>query len=217
MGVIEYQDLGLIPYRRAWELQEELRGERIAGNIPDRILLLEHSPVFTMGKRDCEEDFCSPEEVIRGDGIEIIKSNRGGRVTYHGPGQLVGYFIFNLDEIGVGIKDFVHKIEEICISTLKVFEINSGRDKDHPGIWIGNDKIAAIGLNVTHGVTEHGFAFNVNCDLSAYRHIIACGIKGRGVTSMAMQMSAPPSISRVKEVFLETAEKLFLRKIARAK
>ena len=191
-------DLGLVPYREAWELQKKIREERINKKIPDRILLLEHPPVFTTGRRECGGDFCSTAEAIANDGIEIVKTNRGGRVTYHGPGQLVCYFIFDLDELGIGVKDFVRTLEEISINLLSGFDIKAHRDVDHPGIWIGRKKIVAIGLNVSHGVTMHGIAINVDCDLSPYRHIIACGIKDRSVTTMAIETSPPPAMENVK-------------------
>lgn len=171
-------------YLEAWRLQEGIRKRRIAGEIPDRFLVVEHPPVFTLGKRDCDEDFISPPELIGADGIEIVKCDRGGRITYHGPGQMVGYFIFSIDSLGIGIKDFVRSVEDVCIGVLSDFEIHASRDAEHPGVWVGREKIAAVGLNVSRGVTEHGFALNVNCDLAPYRHIIACGMKDRGVTSM---------------------------------
>lgn len=211
--IIEWQDLGLTPYTGAWELQEGLRIRRVAGEISDRLITLEHPPVFTMGRRDCAEDFCSSEEEIRKDGIEIIKSNRGGRVTYHGPGQLVGYFIFHLDEAGVGIKDFVSLIEEICISTLEHFGIHSSRDENHPGLWICRNKIVAIGLNVQHGVTAHGFALNVDCDLKAYRHIVACGISDRGIAKMSEHTKTPPEMGCVKAELIKNVERIFSRKV----
>lgn len=206
---IEYQDLGLIPYIEAWKLQDELREKRIAGEIGDRILLLEHPKVFTLGKKDCAEDFLSDKDAIRKEGIDIVKTNRGGRITYHGPGQLVCYFIIANDSLGLGVKEFVHAIEEICIGVLESFGIESGRDTDHPGIWIGNEKIAAVGLHFSHGVSQHGFALNVDCDLSPYRHIIACGIRDRGVTSLARHAKAAISMSAVKTSVIENAGKVF--------
>lgn len=198
-GAMEWQELGTMPYSEASKLQERLRELRIAGLIPDRMLLVEHPPVLTVGKRDSGEDFCSPPEEIAADGIDVIKTNRGGRVTYHGPGQLVGYFICSLESLGMGVKDFVRAIEEASIRTLADFGIRAHRDKEHPGVWIGRDKICAIGLNVSRGVTQHGFALNVDCDLSAYRHIVACGIRGRGVTSMTRLLPKPPPMRRVKK------------------
>ncbi len=196
---VEWQDLGLVPYEDAWQVQEKLRKERSADEISDRFLFVEHPPVFTLGKRDCSDDFLTSQDEITADGIDIIKCNRGGKITYHGPGQIVGYFIFKLSGMGLGVKDFVSSIEEICLRSLSNFGIDATRDEEHPGLWIGKNKIVAIGLNVSHDVTQHGFAMNVNCDLKPYRHIVACGIKGRGVTSFAELLGIAPSAAEVKK------------------
>ncbi len=213
--MIECVDLGLINYNKAWEIQETLRGERERGEIPDRVLLLEHPPIFTLGKRVCEGDILSTKELIAADGIDVIKTNRGGRATYHGPGQLVGYFICSVSEMARrsspsplwgegqgegdrGVKRFVFLIEELLIRVLADFGIQSNRDPVHPGVWVGRDKIAAIGLHVSRGITQHGFALNVSCDLSHYRHIVPCGIKNRGVTSIKQLLGKAPPIDEVK-------------------
>ncbi len=208
--MIDCFDLGLIGYSEAWRVQEDLRLKREKEEICDRLLLLEHPPVFTLGRRECDEDIVSTRELIAKDGIDIVKTNRGGRITYHGPGQLVGYFICNVNEVvrhcviasgakqSPGIKGFVWFIEELLLRVLADFSVKGSRDPDHPGIWVGRDKIAAIGLHVSHGITQHGFALNVNPDLSHYRHIIPCGIKARGVTSLACLLEKAPSVDEVK-------------------
>ena len=203
LPIIEWTDLGLVRYREAWAMQDRLREERASGKIQDRLLLVEHPPVFTMGWRDCLDDFLSPLEAIEAEGIEIVKTNRGGRVTYHGPGQIVGYVICELAGLGMGIKDLVFAIEEISIRLLAEFGIGGARDPEHPGIWIGRSKIVAIGMNVQHGVTQHGFAINVELDLSPYRHITACGIRDRGVTSMELQLKRKPGMEDVKKKLLQ--------------
>jgi len=195
--IIEWNSLGRVPYSEAWGLQESLRERRIAGEIADRLILLEHPPVITLGRRECGVDIVSPPEVVESAGIEVVKTNRGGRATYHGPGQAVGYFICSLDSMGIGIREFVRWVEEICMRSLGDFGVLASRDPDHPGLWVGRDKIVAIGMNVSRGVTQHGFAMNVSCDLEAYRHIIACGISGRGVTSMEIQLGSAPSMDDV--------------------
>ncbi|MFH1874793.1 MAG: lipoyl(octanoyl) transferase LipB [Pseudomonadota bacterium] len=197
-------DLGLISYQKAWQLQQELLQDRIANKIPDTLLLLEHPPVFTLGKRDCSEDIISTPEVIAADGIEIIQANRGGRITYHGPGQLVGYFIFKINQWGV--KKFVWLLEEACLKTLAEYHIQGERDLEHPGIWFGKNKIAAIGLHVNNNVTQHGLAINVACNLNHYRHIIACGIKDRGQTSIHYLLGNAPKISEVKQKLIKWIE-----------
>lgn len=207
--MIECVDLGLISYTEAWGIQEELRARRERGDICDRLLLLEHPPVLTLGKRECEEDIVSSPEAIAADGIGIVKANRGGRITYHGPGQLVGYFIFDVADVGV--KRFVCLIEELLIQLLSDFGIQSHRDGEHPGVWVGRDKIAAIGLHVSRGITQHGFSLNVDPDLSHYRHIVPCGIRGRGVTSMKMLMGTCPAMDAVRTTLKTKLDGLFIK------
>jgi len=207
---IEWQDLGVMDYRVAWDLQMGLRAMRTRGKIRNRFLVVEHPPVFTMGKRDCDSDFVTSMDDVRHDGIDIVKCDRGGRITYHGPGQLVGYFIFDLTSIDLGVKDFVSAVEDVCIGILSDFNIASSKDSEHPGVWVGNNKIAAIGLNISHGVTQHGFALNVNCDLSHYRHIIACGIMDRGVTTMNLTSGSDVSIDEVKKSAVTRVGDVFL-------
>lgn len=215
VSTIEWQDLGRMHYRQAWALQDSLRSMRIAGHIGDRLLFVEHPPVFTIGRRDCSEDFLSSDQAIAADGIEVVKTNRGGRVTYHGPGQLVTYFICHLDSLGLGVRDFVRAVEEICIKTVDGFGILAHRVEGRPGVWVGQDKLVAIGLNVTHGVTQHGFALNVNCDLAPYSHIAACGIKGLGITSMSSILGRSPSIDEVKGMVVKMTGEVLFRKVLR--
>jgi len=210
---MHWQDLGNMPYGEAWALQEDLRMKRIEGNIFDHMLLVEHPPVITLGRRECEDDVISPDTVLSSERIDVVKTNRGGRATYHGPGQLVGYFICELASFGMGIKDFVRSIEEMCILTLMDFGITGCRDDKHPGLWIGKNKIVAIGLNVSHGVTQHGFALNVNCNLNAYKHIVACGINDRGVTSMASLRGTILDMDEVKQRVIVHAGQILLRKM----
>ncbi len=183
MKVLHYQRLGRVEYRQAAQLQQGLVQCRKAGLVGDLLLVLEHPPVITMGRRCCAEDFLTAPGIIRAGGIDIVGADRGGRLTYHGPGQLIGYFICDVAIAG-GVRRFVKAVEEAIIATCVEFGIEARRDPDHPGVWVGNDKIAAVGFHVTNGITSHGCALNVNNDLAAYRHIVPCGIIGRGVTSM---------------------------------
>jgi lipoyl(octanoyl) transferase len=193
------RDLGIIDYNEAWSIQERLKDEREKGAIPDTLLLLEHPPVFTLGKRDCLCDIVSNPDEISKDGIEVIKTNRGGRVTYHGPGQLVGYFICSIGDVGV--KKFVFQIEELLIRVLADYNVKGERDPKYPGIFVGKNKIAAVGLHVSKGITQHGFALNVNANLDHYRHIIPCGIMDRGVTSLDVLLGRSVNMDEVKQAF----------------
>lgn len=207
--MIEFLDLGLKPYKEALKIQEELRQKRIAGEIFDTLILCEHPPVFTVGKRDADGDFLSTFEKIFADGIEVVKTERGGRITYHGPGQLVGYFIFNIKELGLGVKDFVNKVEECCVLALQKFGIDAVRDPLHPGLWVNGEKIVAVGLNITQGVSMHGFALNVAPDMVHYKHIVPCGIKDRGITSMDKLLERTPAMADVAEAVKNSVNEVF--------
>lgn len=176
------------PYPEAFALQKKLRALKLEKKIPNLLWLTSHPPVFTLGKQDCHADFLSSPEEIQKEGIEIIQSNRGGRITYHGPGQVVGYFIVNIRELKLSIPDFVRQIEELLIRTLEKFQISGERDAEYPGVWVKEKKIAALGLHFDRGVSMHGFALNVNPNLNHYRHIIPCGIQGREVSSLEKEL-----------------------------
>lgn len=215
MSSWDLRDLGTLPYQAAWELQDDLRRARVAREIPDTFLLVEHPPVFTLGKRDASADFLTSPEVIAKHGIEIIKTNRGGKITYHGPGQIVGYFIFDLQSVHLSVKDFVCKVEEVCKRTLADFGVIGERDAEHPGVWIGKNKIAAVGLNFSQNVSQHGFALNVQPNLMHYVHIVPCGIQDRGITSLQQILGEKcPNLQEVKqsiarhvgEIFFSSAE-----------
>jgi len=169
-------------YNEALELQLKTQQERQENKISDTIIFVEHSPVLTTGRRDQSHNILvDPEEV----GAEFVKTGRGGEVTYHGPGQIVGYVILDLNVYGKGIKGFVTDLEEVFIRLLKdQYSIEAYRDKKHRGVWIDDAKITAVGLAVNRGVTMHGFAFNVNPDLSHFDWIVPCGIQGKAVTSL---------------------------------
>lgn len=182
--MFEVRNIGLIPYNEAWELQEKLRQERATGKISDTLIICEHPRVFTLGRQDCQKDWRTTIDVVKRAGIDVVYSNRGGRITYHGPGQIVGYFIFNLLERGLGIKQFVNLIEELLINTVGTFNISAQRDKINPGIWVGLNKLGAIGLHVSKNITQHGFALNHQVSMDDYQYIVPCGLETRGVTSI---------------------------------
>jgi lipoyl(octanoyl) transferase len=179
-------NLGRIGYGEALALQEKLVGLRQRGLISDTLLLLEHPPVLTLGVRGDETNILLPQEELRRMGVEVYRVGRGGDVTYHGPGQVVGYPIVDLTEQGRDIKRFVWNVEEVFIRLLsKRFGITADREeKKYTGVWVGNDKITAIGIAVKRWVTMHGFAFNVNTDLEHFKWINPCGLLDRGVTSL---------------------------------
>ena len=205
----EWQDLGMVRYEDAWRLQERLREARLAGKVGNRMLMLQHPPVITLGRRGIAADVLTSEQELARQGIELFVTNRGGRATYHGPGQIVGYFIFDLGPMGLGVRQFVRAIETLLMEALAGFCIVGALDEANPGIWVGREKIAAIGLNVSHGVTQHGFALNVNCDLEPYRHIVACGISDRGVTTMERLLGRTVDTTSLKRAIASAAGRAF--------
>lgn len=176
--------LGTIDYQRAWDLQARLaQGIRLAER-PNTLLLLEHPPVYTRGRLSQPGHILLTPTQLREKGISVFDTDRGGQVTYHGPGQLVGYPVVDLRDWGGPLK-YIRTLERIIIGTLADFQIEAEPVQGLTGVWVGRGKIAAIGLKISRGVAYHGFAINVNTDLSCYDHIVPCGIEDRPVTSMA--------------------------------
>jgi lipoate-protein ligase B len=174
----------MVDFAEASQLQSELIEQRVAGKIHDVILFLQHPPVITIGAFGGEQNVIISQDVLKREGISIAHTDRGGDITYHGPGQLVGYLILDLKARGRDVHQYVHDLEEVVIRTLGDYSINAHRDPDYPGIWVGQEKICALGIRVVHWVTKHGFALNVNNDLKPFSYINPCGIVDRGVTSM---------------------------------
>lgn len=189
-----------IPYAEAWTLQKQLQEERIAERQGDVLLLLEHSPVYTLGRTTQPAHWDCGGEVLRRTGASIQSVDRGGSITYHGPGQVVGYPILKLSFYCSGPKQYVRMLEEVLIHTLLRWGIEGYRLEKKPGVWVrwnhADAKIAAIGVRIDHGVTIHGFALNVDLDLSPFSHIMPCGLTQCHITSMAevRQSALSPSV-----------------------
>lgn len=178
-------NLGKMDYKKALDLQFDLLEKRKNEEIDDTFLLVEHPPVITLGRNAKKENILFSERYLKEHDVDLVEINRGGDVTYHGPGQLVGYPIVNIKKQKLGIKDFVFKLEQIFIDLLKdEFDIEADRDDINNGVWVNNEKITAVGLAVKRWVTMHGFALNVRTDLDFFKLIVPCGIEGRGVTSL---------------------------------
>jgi lipoyl(octanoyl) transferase len=184
--------LGLVDYARALALLEKVHEARVSGRIPDTLLLLEHPDVITIGRRGKRSNITADESELRKRNIRVYETSRGGDVTYHGPGQLVGYPVFDLRERGCNIRLFVSGIEETFSRLLeREFDIRcSCGEGRYTGLWIDNDKILAMGIAVRHWVTMHGFAFNINTNLDGFGLITPCGIADRGVTSLEKLLGA---------------------------
>ncbi len=181
---LEVRHLGRVPYGAALELQERLRDDRLAGRIPDTLLLLEHPDVITFG-RSARPGHAPPDSVLEQAGYDVFHVNRGGDVTYHGPGQLVGYPILNLEQRGRDVHVYLRALEGALIDSLGDFGIAARRRPGYTGVWVDDQsKIASIGVGVRRWVTMHGFALNVSCDLSRFDPIVACGLEGIEMTSV---------------------------------
>jgi lipoyl(octanoyl) transferase len=183
--------LGTIPYREGVALQDTLRARRQAGELPDLLLVLEHEPVYTKGKRTEPGDLPMGEDWYRGQGIDVCDTDRGGRVTYHGPGQLVAYPIMEVERVA----DFVHAMERAIVAALADEGIGAeARDTPFTGVWVVDSKIASIGVRVSGGVTTHGLAVNVDNDLQPFEWIVPCGIDHVRVTSVSRETARAPSL-----------------------
>ena len=193
-------DLGLSPYQDAWDLQKQLQSQRILGQIKDHLLLVEHLPVYTLGKNSPKEHLLNNES----KNISIIQTDRGGKITFHGPGQLVGYPILDLNQYKKSVSWYMRELEQLIIDVLNEYDIKADRKEGLTGTWVGDKKIAALGVRISKWVTMHGFSLNINPDLKYYRGIIPCGISEYGVTSMANLLGENvPSMNEIKETLVK--------------
>jgi len=193
-------DLGKADFTETWEFQKELQSKRIEGQIADQLLLVEHPPVYTLGKNAPMDDLLIKDN----DDISIIQTDRGGKITFHGPGQLVGYPIIDLNNYKRSISWYMRELEQLIINVLLDYNINSQRKKGLTGIWVKDKKIAALGVRISRWVTMHGFSLNINPDLSYYEGIVPCGITDFGVTSMAEILEKKcPKISDIKLTIID--------------
>ena len=186
MRQVQVRRLGVIPYAEGLEIQKQLVEQRRAGEIPDQLLLLEHPPVITLGvkTRNNRSNIVAAPSTLEAEGVEVYESGRGGDVTYHGPGQLVGYPIIDLKPDRCDVHRYVRDIEEVMIRTAASFGIEAGRLAGLTGAWVSDEKLAAIGVRIARWITSHGFAFNVNTTLNHFDLIVPCGISDKGVTSL---------------------------------
>lgn len=191
--------LGRVSYARGLEIQAELVAERQAGRVPDTLLLLQHDPVFTLGRNARRENVLLSDDALRARGFEVFEAGRGGDVTYHGPGQVVGYPILELSPDRRDVHRYVRDLEEVMIRACGDYGVEAGRIRGLTGIWVGEEKIGAIGVRIARWVTSHGFAFNVSTDLAPFGLIVPCGIRGRGVTSLERLLGRSVPLDEVME------------------
>ena len=187
---------GVVEYLSAWKFQKDLAWQVHQGEQPDTLLLMEHPPVYTIGRRGKRDQVLLDDGQLEELGTRLHEVDRGGEVTYHGPGQLVGYPILDLRDWGGPVK-YVRSLEQVIIKTLADFGIHGDLINGLTGVWVGAEKIAAIGVKISRGVSYHGFALNVNTDLSLFDHIIPCGIEDRSVTSMERLSGGPVEVDVV--------------------
>ena len=201
------QNIGRKSYKAVWDLQKEMQQQRINGNIEDTLILVEHDPVYTLGKNANEDHLLQS----RDESVDVFNIERGGDITFHGPGQLVGYPILDLSNYKKSVSWYMRTLEQVLIDTLIEFKIIAQRNEGLTGVWVGDEKIAALGVRISRWVTMHGFALNVNPDLSFYDGIIPCGIFDHGVTSMEQLLGETQNNDNVKNMVIEKFNKYFIK------
>jgi len=217
MNPVAYIDLQLKDYKETWDFQQNIQNQLIeaktTGTDPKALaslIFVEHPHVFTLGKSGKENNLLINPEVLSSINAVFYKTDRGGDITYHGPGQLVGYPVFDLDRLGVGVKSYIFRLEESIIKMLEVFDIRATRSNGETGVWVKPDhqslmrKICAIGVKISRGITMHGFALNVNTDLHYFSYINPCGYTDKGVTSIEKETGKKADMSYVKKILAES-------------
>lgn len=209
MYIAEFIDLGNVAYKEAWEIQEKhhqaiVNGKNNGEILPGKLIFVEHPHVYTLGKSGQQNNLLISDEFLKKINATYYKSNRGGDITYHGPGQIVGYPIFDLEALDMGVREYIGKIENAIIDTLAAYSISATQMEGATGVWIDVNtpkarKICAIGVRVSKAVTMHGFALNVNTDLNYFSYINPCGFVDKGVTSMEKELGSPLDFNQVKE------------------
>ena len=201
------QNIGQKSYKAVWDLQKEMQQQRIKGEIDDTLILVEHDPVYTLGKNANEDHLLQS----RDESIDVFNIERGGDITFHGPGQLVVYPILDLSNYKKSVSWYMRTLEQVLIDTLIEFKIIAQRNEVLTGVWVGDEKIAALGVRISRWVTMHGFSLNVNPDLSFYDGIIPCGIFDHGVTSMEQLLGETQNNDSVKNMVIEKFNNCFIK------
>ena len=215
MKALEVRRLGTVSYADGLELQRRLVEDRKADRIPDTLLLLQHPHVLTIGvKKDGRQHILATPDRLAALGVDVFETGRGGDVTYHGPGQIVGYPIIDLNPDRRDVHRYVRDLEEVMIRVCAGYGLEAGRVKGFSGAWIGDEKIGAIGVRISRWITSHGFAFNVATDIDFFNLIVPCGIADKGVTSLASQLGHVPDLSEVEDRFVSRFASVFDRQPA---
>ena len=200
-------DLGRKSYKDVWNLQKKMQLKRLNGDIGDVLILVEHDPVYTLGKN------ANPDHLLqsRDRSIDVFNIERGGDITFHGPGQLVGYPILDLSNYKKSVSWYMRSLEQLTIDVLNEFQITAKRVEGLTGVWVGDEKIAAQGVRLTKWITMHGFSININTDLSFYDGIIPCGIFNHGVTSMKEILKRTQKMEKVKSLVIDKFNQIFVK------
>ncbi len=210
MAELKVALLGIMDYGEALNIQENLLKLRQQGQITDVMLLLEHPPVLTIGRSGSPSNILLSQDMLKARGVAVYEVNRGGDVTYHGPGQLVGYPILDLNDHGRDVRSFFSRLEQTFINLLdEEYGITAERNPQYPGVWVGDEKITSIGCAVKRWVTMHGFAFNINTNLDHFKWINPCGITDKGVTSLERILGRQEDMEKVSEMVIHHFSKLF--------
>ena len=204
---VQILDLGQKPYKDVWNLQKKMQLKRLNGDIGDVLILVEHDPVYTLGKN------ANPDHLLqsRDRSIDVFNIERGGDITFHGPGQLVGYPILDLSNYKKSVSWYMRSLEQLTIDVLYEFKISAKRVEGLTGVWVGDEKIAAQGVRLTKWITMHGFSININTDLSFYDGIIPCGIFNHGVTSMKEILKRTQKMEKVKSLVIDKFNQIFIK------
>ena len=220
--IVKYKYLGLTDYKEAWEMQEKLFNELLEAKLTNsekqndnKLFFLQHPHVYTLGKSGNKGNLLLNEELLKSKGATFFHIDRGGDITYHGPGQLVGYPILNLDSLNLTIREYIYNLEEVIINVLKHYGITATRSEGETGVWLDVDnkakarKIAAIGVRISRMVSMHGFAFNVNTNLDYFNYIVPCGIVDKGVTTLKKELGREIPLEEVQQLLQEQFEKVY--------
>ncbi len=202
-------DLGLIQYAPAFAIQGQILQARLDGQLAPTVILQENLPVFTIGRSGSHDNILSSPEDLEQRGIEVLEVNRGGDITYHGPGQLIVCPLLYLGDIGINANQYLHQLEDVLIELLARFDIPTGKKKGYPGVWRKEAKIAAVGIAVKHGYTFHGFSLNVNPELEAFNMINPCGVRKMPVTSIRQVLGQSPPMAQIKTQLRDILQKSF--------
>lgn len=187
-----------MPYTPAFDIQEQVYRARVDDRLPSTIILQENPPTFTIGRAGSRDNLLVSAELLAEQGVEVLEVSRGGDITYHGPGQIIASPLFYLGDIDMNANVYLHRLEDVIIDLLALHDITGGKDPDHPGVWIGLEKIGAVGIAVRHGFTFHGLSLNINLDLTPFAYINPCGVPLMPVTSMAQLLGRALDYSEIK-------------------